>query len=757
MNIRRVLHTLAIALIAAAPASAAPVLVEAESFSNLGGWVVDQQSIDAMGSSYLLAHGLGTPVADAATTVAFPQPGEYRVFVRTKDWVARWNAPGAPGKFQVLINSKPLAETFGTKGADWSWHDGGTVAIAARQAAVALHDLTGFEGRCDAIAFIASPGAAPPNEAAALAAFRRQALGLPDKPADAGQFDVVVVGGGVAGCCAAVVSARLGLKVGLVQDRPVVGGNSSSEVRVWIQGKVHQGPFPLLGEIVDELNTRAKQCPGPPEIYGDDVKMNVLRGEPNLTLFLNEHVTAVETDAGRIRAVISQNVLTGRESRYLARWFIDSTGDADVGFLAGADLEVTPKGHLGASNLWIVAETGGPSAFPRCPWAYDLTDKAFPTDLKQLGQWFWESGFDHDTVLDAEAIRDNNFRGMYGAWDCLKNSKGLYPNHQLTWAAYVSGRRESRRLLGDVVLAQDDVLQAKEYPDGCVPATWNIDLHYPNPKYAGAAPPGDEFLSVAKFTPFKAPYAVPYRCFYSRSIPNLFMAGRNASVTHEALGTVRVMATGGMMGEVAGRAAYLCKRFETDPRAIYDRYWNEMKELLQRPLGRKPAVAPPSEKPAAPAVELKNPLEGKVGENVARAAKVATSSDAGAAAPAAARLTDGVTRLDNALRWISTPGVPNWVELEWDGPKTLAAARVISGYVSAGSPGDPITDFVFQAFDGRAWRDIPGTRTAGNTAVDWSRTFAPVTTKRVRLFIEKSKSDTSRIWELELYAPPSSE
>lgn len=586
----RTLLVAACVLGCSAPTNGATILLEAEGFRHHGGWVVDQQAIAAMGSPYLLAHGLGVPVADATTSAAVPEPGTYRVLVRTKDWVARWNAPGAPGRFQLLVNGKPLAETFGTKGADWFWHEGGTVELTGKQVTLALRDLTGFEGRCDAIVLTSDPGFVPPNEPEALQAFRRKALGLSDRPQTAGDYDLVVVGGGVAGCCAAICAARLGLNVALIQDRPVLGGNSSSEVRVWIQGKTRQEPYPVLGEIVEELDTRPKVCPGPGELYGDDVKLRVVQAEPNLTLRLGHHVDRVEMDGRRIRAVIARDIFTGQEARFTGRWFVDATGDGNLGWLAGADYEFTAKGHLGSSNLWYTEDTGKPSPFPRCPWALDLTDKPFPTELKALGHWFWESGFDLDTIHQAEAIRDHNFRAMYGAWDCLKNVKGLYPNHRLQWAAYIAGKRESRRLLGDVILTQEDVVSGRKFPDACFPATWRIDLHYPDPKYAGASP-GNEFIAVAKFTSFDAPYWVPYRCLYSRNIENLWMAGRCISVTHEALGTVRVMATGGMMGEVVGRAAYLCKRHNADPRRIYQQYLEDLKRLLNRSTRPRPGPA----------------------------------------------------------------------------------------------------------------------------------------------------------------------
>lgn len=730
---------LALIALCCVPAAADTVLVEAEGFAGHGGWVVDQQSMPAMGSAYLLAHGLGEPVADAQTTVKLPKRGEYRVWVRTKDWVARWDAPGSPGRFQVLVDGRPLTETFGTKGRDWSWHDGGTVKIAKAEASLALHDLTGFEGRCDAILLTSDLGFTPPESSKDLAALRQKALGLPEKPDERGRFDLVVVGGGVPGCTTAVSAARLGLKVALIQDRPVLGGNSSSEVRVWIGGGFCLPPYPAVGEVLSEFFTRPKVCPDVAGAYGDDLKMKVVSAEENIKLFVWEHAGGVEMDGRRIKAVLSTNVLTGRGSRFEGRWFADCTGDATIGYLAKADSEVTEKGHLGASNLWYTEDTGKPAPFPRCPWALDLTGKPFPTELDRLGKWFWESGFDLDTIHDAEAIRDHNLRAMYGAWDTLKNEKRMYPTRKLAWAAYVSGKRESRRLLGDVVLTDADVLEGKQYDDGCVACTWSIDLHYPDPKYAKSSP-GNEFLSVAKFQDFKKPYLAPYRCLYSRNVPNLWMAGRNISVTHEALGTIRVMATGGLMGEVVGRAAAVCKKHDCDPRDVYQKHLEEFKQLLRTPT-RTSTLAPPR-------------FAGSVGENVARAAKVTTSGDHNAEGSHPEFVNDGqADTRQNALRWLSKAQAPNWVELSWPEEKTIAAARVVSGYFSEGRTADPITDFAIQTHDGREWRDVPGTETKANQAVDWQRTFEPVKARRVRLYVTAAKGNIARIWEIELYAP----
>jgi hypothetical protein len=567
-------------------ASAATVLVEAESFASPGGWSLDTQFIREMGSPYLIAHGLGKPVADATTKVSIPAAGTYRVFVRTKDWVARWNAPGTPGKFQVLVNGKALAETFGTKGAAWDWHDGGTVTLPAGDATVALRDLTGFDGRCDCIV-LTTDAAPPPNDSAILAGWRRMALGLPAAPKEVGPYDLVVVGGGYSGMGAAISAARMGLKVALIQDRGVLGGNGSSEVRVWAMGLIRRGKYPRIGEIIEEFCDHAKKSPGTFEEFEDAKKEKIVRDEPNIDLFLHTHAFAVAKEGSRIKSVTCLDVKTGQELRFTGTFFCDATGHATIGHLAGAETVMEPKGRMGMSNMWAWDELEAPQAFPETPWALPLTMDDFPYPRDHHGQWFWESGFDKDPLADAEGIRDWNLRAVYGAFNAMKNGEGAadHKNAVLTWVAYVGGPRESRRILGDVVLTQDDIVAKKEFPDGCVPSTWSIDLHYPKEEYAKKFP-DNPFISIAvhdRRVDRTYGYPVPYRCFYSKDIENLFMAGRCISVTHEALGTVRVMKTCGMMGEVVGKAASVAVKHGATPRGVYEKHWAEMHDLLQLP------------------------------------------------------------------------------------------------------------------------------------------------------------------------------
>ncbi|EAQ82459.1 NADH-dependant oxidoreductase-like protein [Blastopirellula marina DSM 3645] len=563
------------------------VLIEAESFDQRGGWKLDTQFIREMGSPYLLAHGLGTPVADATAKVAFPETGEYKVFVRTKDWVARWNAPGAPGRFQLLVNDKPLGETFGAQGAKWAWQAGGTVQIDAKEVELKLHDLTGFDGRCDAI-FFTKEDATPPNESAILPAWRSRLLGLKEKPTEKSGYDLVVVGGGYAGMGAALSAARMGCKVALIQDRPVLGGNGSSEVRVWAMGNIRRGKFPRVGEIIEEFSDHAKKSPGTYEEFGDAKKEAVVRAEPNIDLFLNHHAYQVDMDGEKkIAGVYAFDTRTSEQKRFTGKLYVDCTGHGTIGFLAGADFDMAEKGRMGMSNMWAWDEADKPREFPATPWALDLTMKDFPYPRDHHGQWFWESGFDKDAIGDAEGIRDWNLRAVYGAFNAMKNKDGAdkHAPAYLTWVAYVGGPRESRLLQGDIVLNQDDIISKRDFSDGCVPSTWSIDLHYPKKQFAEKFP-DNPFISIAvhdQRVDRNFGYPVPYRCFYSRNIDNLFMAGRCISVDHEALGTVRVMKTCGMMGEVVGKAASICATYDCTPREVYERYWPEMDTLLKLP------------------------------------------------------------------------------------------------------------------------------------------------------------------------------
>jgi hypothetical protein len=307
------------------------------------------------------------------------------------------------------------------------------------------------------------------------------------------------------------------------------------------------------------------------------------------------HVNEVEMNGPQIAAVIGQNTRTGKRLRFPGHVFADCTGDGTVGFLADADFRMGRESRaetgeslapeaadtmtMGASVMWYSVENEEPSTFPDTPWTVQFSDQTCQRETR--GDWNWETGMTHHQVDEFEYIRDYGLRAVYGNWSFLKNKSRFtteYANRRLEWVAYIAGKRESRRLLGDLILKQQDIEQRISYPDACVTTTWSIDLHYPkkHPEFNG-----EPFRAVAEQAKID-PYPIPFRCLYSRNVDNLMMAGRNISVTHVALGTVRVMRTTGMMGEVIGLAASLCKKHGTYPRAVYEDHLQEFKETLQR-------------------------------------------------------------------------------------------------------------------------------------------------------------------------------
>ena len=597
----RVIFTLLL-LVSLGNIRAADLFVEAENFSNKGGWVVDQQFMDLMGSPYMLAHGMGIPVDDAYTEVTFPEKGEYYVYVRTYNWTSPWKKGEGPGKFSLSVAGKKMTSPLGAEGSAWMWQIAGKVSVKNLKTVIKLHDLTGFDGRCDAIYFTTEEGKVPPFDMKELEVFRRAALGLPDEAPIAGQYDLVVVGGGIAGISATVSAARLGCKVALINDRPVLGGNNSSEIRVHLGGRIEAGPYKELGNLQKEFGPTRGGNAQPGDYYEDDKKSELVANEKNITLFSNYRAIGVQMDGQKIRSVIAKHIETGQEQRFEAPLFSDCTGDGTVGYLAGADYrmgresrdefgestapEKADKMTMGASVQWYSVDDKKPSSFPAFSYGVEFNDKN--SEKVMMGEWTWETGMNYDQIKDFERIRDYGLLVVYSNWSYLKNGmkeNSQYRNRKLGWVAYVSGKRESRRLMGDYILKEDDIRKHVVHEDGTAASTWTIDLHYPDPANT-ANFPDQEFKSIAKHIEIY-PYPIPYRCLYSRNVDNLFMAGRNISVTHVALGTVRVMRTTGMMGEVVGMAASLCKKYKVNPRGVYRSYLNDLKELMKEGVGKK--------------------------------------------------------------------------------------------------------------------------------------------------------------------------
>ena len=577
------------------------IFVEAETFESLGGWVVDTQCVEAMGSPYLMAHGLGKPVPDAVTRFHAPVSAEWHLYARTRDWTAVWGRGRPAGRFSLLVDSLPLADELGTNGSEWHWQAAGKVQLEAGQHTLALHDLTGFNGRCDAVYLTTDPTDLPPDGGEGLARLRLDAAGT---LAEADPCDLLICGGGYAGTCMALAAKSLGLKVALIQDRSVLGGCGSSEIRVWTGGMTNLQPYPQLGNISGTLSPivgwsgMCKQ----PEYFEDARKINSFT--PGEDLFLNEMVTELERDPAnpaRIAAAITQNVRSGQRTRRHAAYVADCTGDAFVARQAGCATmygreasaqygeqlapEKADRLVMGHSCLWNVREADTEAVFPDVDWGVEFTEDnaLFRTNCC----WDWETGQLRDQVLDIEYIRDYGLMTCIANWSFLKNRssrKNEWRKLELEWISPIGGKRESYRVIGDVVLSESDIEQAVPYDDATAMITWNIDLHYPDPENQGLF--AESFQSCAYHRDIGAPYPVPYRCLYARDADNLFLGGRIVSATHVAFGCIRVMRTLGMLGEVVAMAAKICKDQACLPRSVYTEHLEALKAHMSRGVPR---------------------------------------------------------------------------------------------------------------------------------------------------------------------------
>lgn len=401
--------------------------------------------------------------------------------------------------------------------------------------------------------------------------------------------DFVVVGGGLAGCCCAITAARAGLKVVLVQDRPVLGGNASSEVRLWILGATsHLGNnnrWAREGGVIDEIlvENLYRNPEGNPLIV-DTIILEKVVNEPNLTLLLNTAVHDLEKrDADTIKSVRAFCPQNSTAYEITAPLFCDASGDGIMGFLSGAAFRMGAEASsefgekfaprqatnelLGHSIYFYSKNTGRPVRF--VPPSFALKDitkipryRDFNATENGCRLWWIEWGGDLDTVHETETIKWELWKVAYGVWDYIKNS-GKFPeaeNLTLEWVGTIPGKRESRRFEGDHILIQQDIVEQRTHPDAVSFGGWAIDLH-PSDGVFSEKPGCQQWHA-------KGVYQIPYRCLYSRNIKNLFLAGRILSASHIAFGSTRVMATCSHSAQAVALAAVLCKQHGLQPHEV---------------------------------------------------------------------------------------------------------------------------------------------------------------------------------------------
>ena len=415
--------------------------------------------------------------------------------------------------------------------------------------------------------------------------------------------DLCVVGGGIAGMLAAISAAREGAKVVLMHERPVLGGNASSEIRMWVCGAAgeYNRETGILEEIALENYRR-----NPTQKYHiwDTVLYEFVRREENITLLLNCTCMDATCEEGsfahgrerRITAVKGYQMTTQRFYEVEAKFFCDSSGDSILAPLCGANFRLGREAAaefgeesttveadsmtMGMSCLIQGRETEKPVAFTAPDWTRFLSEEEIKyrrPNMQSTAENFWylELGGDRDTIGDTEELRDELVPLALGMWDFVKNS-GQYSaeNWELEFLGFLPGKRESRRMCGEYMITQRDISDGRVFPDEVAYGGWPLDDHYPGGFYHR----GRANTNIA--TP--APYSIPYRALYSENVDNLFFAGRNISMTHTAMSSIRVMATCGLLGEAVGRAAAIAAREGVSPHDVYLSHMDELQESLLR-------------------------------------------------------------------------------------------------------------------------------------------------------------------------------
>ncbi len=563
------------------------LFVECESFDDKGGWVVDPQFVEQMGSPYLMAHGMGEPVENASTTIQMPSSGTYHVWARTTDW-----APGnwkAPGRFKIWLGENKLEKTMGTyKG--WGWQYAGKVNASGGPVLLELEDLTGFNGRCDAV-YICNRYRAPTNQQAYLPDLRNRMTVSEEIPVETLEFDLVVVGGGIAGCAASIAAAEQGLKVALIHDRPVLGGNASSEMRVHTLGI-----YGYFERILKMLDTEHYPNGSPDALVDEKKRHDNMERYTGIKQFLQYRAYRANTVDQLITSVDARHTETGNQIRFSAPYIVDCTGDGWIGYWAGAEYLYGREGSgehgesweeygalwspdsadnkvMGASVLWRTFESDSACEFPEVPWAKKVAGNYSASQ----GTWHWELISEKWHQVDnGEQIRDHMLKAIYGSFFNEKKKAGT-ENLKLEWVSYLLGKRESRRLVGDYLYTFNDARNSTSFPDAVVTEKRAVDVHYRQDEQQEDLP---GFLTEAMF--FRgSQYYIPYRSLYSKNIRNLFMAGRCFSCSHIGLGGPRVMRTTGQMGAAVGYAAALCTEHSCSPRELYEQHLEAYLRLIK--------------------------------------------------------------------------------------------------------------------------------------------------------------------------------
>lgn len=385
------------------------------------------------------------------------------------------------------------------------------------------------------------------------------------------EYDFVVIGGGLSGMCCAIAAARRGVKTALLQDRSVLGGNASSEVRMHVCGADRHGFVPSAREtgIIEELLlTNRFYNPQHSFSVQDAIFYDFVKNEKNLDLYLNTRAISCRAENNRILSVTAYQSSSETQFEFFARFFADNSGDGAIAAQSGAKYvygreskaaygephapEEADENVMGNTIMFTAKDTGAPVPFKKPARAYDFSeDDLRRRDHQQItsGYWWLEVSGKLNTITQNDEIYDELLNVLFGVWDHIKNKPGHNAeNYALDWIGSIAAKRESRRFIGDYVLKETDLAEAVAFPDAVAYGGWTMDVHVPNGVFAFDQP-------ATTYYPVKSMYGIPYRSLYSVNIENLFLGGRLISASHIAFGSTRVMGTCAVIGQAVGTAA----------------------------------------------------------------------------------------------------------------------------------------------------------------------------------------------------------
>lgn len=577
------------------------IWIDAAGFDDYGGFYLETQFVQEMGQAYLLALDRpGIPVESAKTNFQIATNGVYRIWIRTKNWLKKY----APGRLKMSIDGEVFKKEIGTQpNGKWYWELAGDINLSPGTHIINVEDNTGYFGRFADIVITDDYDYVPEHDVIRMRKERAIIRGENLDSVNLGYFDLIVAGAGPGGVPTAIAAARKGLKVALISARSGLGGNASDEGTVGLDGAASHHYGMREGGIAEEI----RRCHDAKNLSWEGAMTELVNNEKNISVFYNLFIIDAEVHNNKIEKVYALNGIEVKIYTLSGTFFSDCTGDGWLGYYSGAKYRIgrearhefdeslapiEPDGNTmsgcimgtyhGNQVLGYYAEdVGHPVPFQAPEWAIKLPEG---DDLHRepgrltSGEWWVENTTDWDDLWDQEVVRDELLRLNLGYFHWIKNSyrrKKLTRNLEIKSFGKYNARRENRRLVGDCILTEKDCVNGIVFEDAISYCGWSLDVHHPRGIYSGAEGPFYSDVAVKLCT-------IPYRCLYSTNICNLFFAGRCISVSHLALGTVRVESTLATLGQAVGTAAALCVKERITPRDVYTDKIVTLQQILLR-------------------------------------------------------------------------------------------------------------------------------------------------------------------------------